>query len=186
MVTDQLDCLDLPLITLISTFLWKKNCTWNLGDYYSQLITSFSYALPLFIANNLEFFVTRLQLTCLLKSHWQKSLLLNLMHWTGLILVLQLLWQTLRVHLLSARTSLLSSVWTSSYKTGKRPRPDRTKTDQDRRFSRPIKTVTAVRSSVPCHFKIFKTDKNRSQPVSTGFYSLKSSPLQGEILQQFI
>jgi hypothetical protein len=30
--------------------------------------------------------------------------------------------------------------------------------------------------SVSRHFKIFKTDKNRSQLVSTGFYSLESGP----------
>jgi hypothetical protein len=34
--------------------------------------------------------------------------------------------------------------------------------DRDRTGPRPIKTVTAVRSSVHGHFKIFKTDKNRS------------------------
>ena len=59
------------------------------------------------------------------------------------------------------------SVWRSSCKTAKRPRPDRTRTDQDRKFSGPIKTATAVRSSVYRYFKIFKTDKNRSQPVFT-------------------
>ena len=67
-----------------------------------------------------------------------------------------------------------SSVWKSSYKTGKRPRPDRTWTDQDRKFSGPIKTASAVRSSVSCIFRIFKTDENRSQPVSTGLYSLEN------------
>jgi len=36
----------------------------------------------------------------------------------------------------------------------------------------PIKTATAVRSSVLHHLKIFKTDENRSQLVSTGLCSL--------------
>jgi hypothetical protein len=66
-----------------------------------------------------------------------------------------------------------TSVWRSSYKTGKRPRLDRTITDQDRKIPRPIETVTAVRSSVHHHFKIFKTDENRSQLVPTGLFSLK-------------
>ena len=64
------------------------------------------------------------------------------------------------------------SVWKSSYKTGNRPGPDRTLTDQDRKFSGPIKTVTAVWSLVHHHFQIFKTDENRLQPVSTGLSSL--------------
>ena len=38
----------------------------------------------------------------------------------------------------------LVSVWRSSLKTGKRPRPDGTRTDQDWKFSRLIKTITAV------------------------------------------
>ena len=43
------------------------------------------------------------------------------------------------------------SVCKSSYKTGKRPRLDWTTTDQDWKFARPIKTITAVQSSVLYH-----------------------------------
>ena len=39
------------------------------------------------------------------------------------------------------------SVWESGHRTGKRPRPDRTKTNQDRKILGPQKTVTAVRST---------------------------------------
>ena len=69
-------------------------------------------------------------------------------------------------------SSFYISVWKSSYKTGKKPRPDWTLTVQDQDFSGPIKTATAVRSLVYHYFKIFKTNKNQSQPVSTGFYNL--------------
>ena len=58
--------------------------------------------------------------------------------------------------------SLVISVWKSSYKTGKKPRPNRTLTDQDRKFPGPLKTVNPVRSSVYCYFKISKTDENQS------------------------
>jgi len=71
---------------------------------------------------------------------------------------------------------LINSVWRSSLKTGKRPRPDRTKTDQDRKFSRPIKTVTAVRSSVHHHSRKLKTRQRPVLAVSTGFFSFKFGP----------
>jgi len=66
----------------------------------------------------------------------------------------------------------LVSVWRSSLKTGKRPRLDRTKTDQDRKFSGPIKTITAVRSSVHVHFRNLKTEQRLVLVVSTGLSSL--------------
>ena len=44
-----------------------------------------------------------------------------------------------------------TSVCKSSYKIGKRLRLDQTTTDQDRKFARPIKTVTMVWSSVLYH-----------------------------------
>jgi hypothetical protein len=43
---------------------------------------------------------------------------------------------------------VLNSVWKSSPGTGERPGPDWTVTSQDRKKSRPVKTVTAVQSSV--------------------------------------
>ena len=64
-------------------------------------------------------------------------------------------------------------VWKSSYKTGKRLRLDWTKTDQDWKFTRLIKTTTMVQSLVHHIFKVFKTSKNRSEPVSTGLSGLK-------------
>jgi hypothetical protein len=54
------------------------------------------------------------------------------------------------------------------YKTGKRPRLDWNLTDQDRKYSGLIKTVTAVQSSVFQLWEIIKTNKNRFRPVSTG------------------
>jgi len=67
-----------------------------------------------------------------------------------------------------------ASVWRSSLKTGKRPRPDRTITDQDWKFSGPIKTVTAVQSSVHRHFGKLKTEQRLVLAVSTGLFSLKA------------
>src|SRR5882757_8105041 len=69
--------------------------------------------------------------------------------------------------------SIRFSAWKSSLRTGKKPRLDWTTTNQDRKITRSIKTVTAVRSSVHHHFKIFKTDENWFQPVSTGLSNLK-------------
>jgi len=66
-----------------------------------------------------------------------------------------------------------NSVWRSSLKTRKRPRPDRTKTDQDQKFSRPIKTVTMVRSAVHRHSQKLKTGQRPVLAVSTGFSALK-------------
>ena len=66
-------------------------------------------------------------------------------------------------------TSQSTSVRRSSLKTGKRPRPDQTKTDQDRKFSRPIKTRTAVRSSVHRRSRKLKTGQRPVLAVSTGF-----------------
>jgi hypothetical protein len=40
------------------------------------------------------------------------------------------------------------SVCKSGLVTGKRPEPDRTRTYQDRNLVRPVRTVTAVRSTV--------------------------------------
>ena len=76
-------------------------------------------------------------------------------------------------HQISAENKLIS-VWRSSLKTGKRPWPDRTKTDQDRKFSRLIKTVTAVRSSVHRHSRKLKTGQRPVFAVSTGFLASKS------------
>ena len=58
-----------------------------------------------------------------------------------------------------------TSVWKSSYKTGKRPRLDQTLTDQDQKLSGPIKTITVVQSLVFQLWEIIKTDKNRFRPV---------------------
>ena len=58
-----------------------------------------------------------------------------------------------------------TSVWKSSPRTRKKPGPDWTVTDQDRKFQRPIKTATAVQSSV---FEIFKNLKTDIRPVLTG------------------
>src|SRR5271168_2508918 len=60
----------------------------------------------------------------------------------------------------------VASALKSSYKTGKKPRLDRTTTDQDRKTSRPVRTVTAVRSSVHPFSKNLKTDE------MTGFFHL--------------
>src|SRR5271168_3945506 len=54
------------------------------------------------------------------------------------------------------------SAWRSGLGTGKRPRLDRTRTDQDRKIVRPLRTETAVRSSVLHNFKFQKTGLNRS------------------------
>ncbi len=62
----------------------------------------------------------------------------------------------------------MSSVCRSSYKTGIRPEKDRTLTDQDRKFPGPIKTVTAVQSSVHHYFSFPKTDQRPVLAVSTG------------------
>ena len=69
--------------------------------------------------------------------------------------------------------SIPGSVWRSSLKTGKRPRPDQTKTDQDWKFLRPIKTVTAVQSSVHLYFGKWKTGKRLVLAVSTGLLASK-------------
>src|SRR5712672_2703717 len=71
--------------------------------------------------------------------------------------------------------SIRTSVWKSSCKTGKRLRLDQTKTDQDWKFTRLIKTTTMVQSLVHRIFKVFKTSLNQSQPVSTGLSGLKYS-----------
>jgi len=73
------------------------------------------------------------------------------------------------------------SVWRSSLKTGKRPRPDWTKTNQDRKFSGPIKTITMVRSSVYRHSQKLKTRQRPVLVVSTGFSALKSGRSQARI-----
>src|SRR5271168_547389 len=52
-----------------------------------------------------------------------------------------------------------TSALKSSYKTGKKPRLDRTTTDQNRKTSRPVRTVTAVRSLVHPFSKNLKTDE---------------------------
>jgi len=66
------------------------------------------------------------------------------------------------------------SVWRSSLKTGKRPRLDRTKTDQDQKFLRPIKTVTMVWSLVHPYFGKWKTGKRLVLAVSTGLLASRS------------
>ena len=67
-----------------------------------------------------------------------------------------------------------TSAWKSSPKTGKKLRLDQTRPHWDHKFLGPVKTTTAVRSSVFGYFKIFKTDENRSQLVSTGLLTLES------------
>ena len=52
----------------------------------------------------------------------------------------------------------------------KRPRPDWTSTDQDQKFTRPIKTITAVWSSVHQHFGM-------KDQAKTGLSSLNQSLL---------
>jgi hypothetical protein len=81
----------------------------------------------------------------------------------------------LQVPGLPGTRSIMCSAWKSSPKTGKRPRPDRTLTDQDRKISRPIKTATAVWSSVPLHLAKLKTDQNRFKPVVTGLSGPKNT-----------
>jgi hypothetical protein len=70
------------------------------------------------------------------------------------------------------------SVWMSSFKTGKRPRLDWTKTDQDQKFSRPIKTITVVRFSVYCQSQKLETGQRPVLVVSTGFFSLSTLALE--------
>ena len=77
--------------------------------------------------------------------------------------------------LCECETAWATSVWKSSCKTGKRLRLDQTKTDQDWKFTRLIKTTTIVQSLVYHIFKVFKTSLNQSQPVSTGLSGLKCS-----------
>ena len=62
--------------------------------------------------------------------------------------------------------NIVHSAWKSGLGTAKRPRLNRTKTDQDRKFPGPIKTVTAVWSSVYHHSENLKTDQ---RPVSTSW-----------------
>jgi len=62
-------------------------------------------------------------------------------------------------HRFFQKKSLVSSDWKSGLKTTKRPRLNRTRTDQDRKFPGPTKTVTVVRSSVFHNFGIFETIK---------------------------
>jgi hypothetical protein len=69
--------------------------------------------------------------------------------------------------------SLMSSVWKSSYKTGKRPRLDWTLTDQDQKFIGLIKTITAVWSSIHQHFGKSKTKQRPVLAVSTSLHPLK-------------
>src|SRR5277367_5039541 len=54
-------------------------------------------------------------------------------------------------------SAVVDSAWRSGLRTGKRPRLDRTRTDQDRKIVRPVRTETAVRSSVLHNFKFQKT-----------------------------
>ena len=56
-------------------------------------------------------------------------------------------------------SSAEGSAWKSSPKTGKRLRPDWTRTDQDRKIPGLIKTATAVQFSVHLHLANLKTDK---------------------------
>jgi hypothetical protein len=65
--------------------------------------------------------------------------------------------------------------WKFTLKIGKRLGPDWTKTDQDQKISRLIKTgsATAVWSLVHHDFENFKTDENWLQLVSTVFPALK-------------
>src|SRR5271168_411414 len=58
------------------------------------------------------------------------------------------------------------SAWKSSLGTAKRPGLDWTQTGQDRKFPRPLKTATAVQSSVSQDLGNFKTGE---RPVLTGF-----------------
>jgi len=60
----------------------------------------------------------------------------------------------------------MGSAWKSSLGTAKRPGLDWTQTGQDRKFPRPLKTATAVQSSVSQDLGNFKTGE---RPVLTGF-----------------
>ena len=80
----------------------------------------------------------------------------------------------MQTHILNALSTAVHSVWRSGYKTGKRLRPNRTLTDQDRKISGLIKTVTVVQSSVHCHFGKLKTEQRLVLVVSTSLYTLKS------------
>ena len=60
----------------------------------------------------------------------------------------------------STMRATVCSVWESGHRTEKRPRPDRTKTDQDRKILGPQKTVTAVRSTVHRNLECAKTGLN--------------------------
>jgi ribonucleotide reductase beta subunit family protein with ferritin-like domain len=51
------------------------------------------------------------------------------------------------------------SAWKSSLKTAKKPRPNRTQTNQDRKNDGPVKTATAVRSPVHRYFGFAETDE---------------------------
>ena len=64
----------------------------------------------------------------------------------------------------------------SGHKTGKKPWPNRTLTEKDRKFSGLEKTVTAVRSSVFNISENPKTDKDRLVSVLTGLCRLEGPP----------
>jgi len=74
-----------------------------------------------------------------------------------------------------------TSVCKSGLVTGKRPEPDRTRTCQDCKLVGPVRTVTAVRSTVHHKFEDSKTEKRPVQPVLTGLSSSKSRLVHGHI-----
>ena len=65
-------------------------------------------------------------------------------------------------------TSSETSVFRFSPRTGRRPGLNRTGTDQDRKYDGPIRTVTAVRSSVHLYLEIMKTGERPVFSVLTG------------------
>jgi hypothetical protein len=64
------------------------------------------------------------------------------------------------------------SVWKSGCWTLKRPQPNRTATGKDRKNYGPIRTATAVRSSVLEIFENSKTGQRPVLPVLTGLFGL--------------
>jgi hypothetical protein len=80
-------------------------------------------------------------------------------------------WTVIHVHANIIERQLQSilyidrSVCKSGLVTGKRPEPDRTRTCQDRKLVGPVRTVTAVRSTVHHKSENLKTEQ---RPVLTG------------------
>ena len=69
----------------------------------------------------------------------------------------------------------VASVWSSSCKTAKRPRPDQTKTNQDQKISRPIKTKDCSPVFGPLTFLKMKDRPKSSLSSLNWSFSLTSS-----------